>query len=94
MADPSDLHVVPQVKAEHNEKATIFFYDQYPGGIGLSKKIYEEMPSVLKEAKKMVKNCACEYGCPSCIGTESHSNNSKRDVIRILSLLEENNFSI
>ncbi|MGN8841858.1 DEAD/DEAH box helicase [Niallia sp. HCP3S3_B10] len=94
MADPSDLHVVPQVKAEHNEKATIFFYDQYPGGIGLSKKIYEEMPSVLKEAKKMVKNCACEYGCPSCIGTESHSNNSKRDVIRILSLLEESNFSI
>lgn len=52
MADPQDLHVVPQVKAEHNEKATIFFYDQYPGGIGLSKKIYEEMPAVLKEAKK------------------------------------------
>ncbi|WP_400241937.1 DEAD/DEAH box helicase [Niallia sp. JL1B1071] len=94
MADPSDLHVVPQVKAEHNEKATIFFYDQYPGGIGLSKKIYEEMPAVLREAKKMVKNCACEYGCPSCIGTESHSNNSKRDVIRILSLLEESDFSI
>ncbi|MEK5381121.1 DEAD/DEAH box helicase [Niallia sp. FSL W8-0635] len=93
MADPSDLHVVPQVKAEHNEKATIFFYDQYPGGIGLSKKIYEEMPVVLKEAKKMVKNCACEYGCPSCIGTESHSNNSKRDVIKILSLLEDSGFS-
>ncbi len=94
MADPQDLHVVPQVKAEHNEKATIFFYDQYPGGIGLSKKIFEEMPAVLREAKKMVKNCSCEYGCPSCIGTESHGNNSKRDVIKILSLLENSNFSI
>ncbi|MGI8350590.1 DEAD/DEAH box helicase [Niallia circulans] len=94
MADPQDLHVVPQVKAEHNEKATIFFYDQYPGGIGLSKKIYEEMPAVLKEAKKMVGNCSCEYGCPSCIGTESHAHNSKRDVMKILSLLENSEISI
>ncbi|HWJ78871.1 MAG TPA: DEAD/DEAH box helicase [Niallia sp.] len=90
MADANDIHVVPQVKAEHNEKATIFFYDQYPGGIGLSKKIYEEMPSVLKEAKKMIRNCSCDDGCPSCIGTESDSTNSKRDCLKILSLLEEN----
>ncbi|KAB7672969.1 DEAD/DEAH box helicase [Bacillus sp. B1-b2] len=88
MADASDIHVVPQVKAEHNEKATIFFYDQYPGGIGLSKKIYEEMPVVLREAKKMINHCSCEHGCPSCIGTESHSVNSKRDCLKILSLLE------
>ena len=90
MADASDIHVVPQVKAEHNEKATIFFYDQYPGGIGLSKKIYEEMPAVLKEAKKMINNCSCDDGCPSCIGTESHSTSSKRDCLKILSLLEGN----
>src|SRR5207253_1301820 len=34
MSDPQDIHVVPQVKADHNEKPTIFFYDRYPGGIG------------------------------------------------------------
>lgn len=25
MCDPQDIHVVPQVKAAHNEKPTIFF---------------------------------------------------------------------
>jgi DEAD/DEAH box helicase domain-containing protein len=68
MADPQDLHVIPQVKADHNEKPTIFFYDRYPGGIGLSENIYGEMKEVLKEAEKMLDRCKCEHGCPSCIG--------------------------
>lgn len=31
MCDPQDIHVVPQIKAIHNEKPTIFLYDRYPG---------------------------------------------------------------
>lgn len=88
MADPSDIHVVPQVKAAHNEKATIFLYDQYPGGIGLSKRLFENMHNVLWEAKKMVENCACTTGCPSCVGSESSNIYLKRDVLNILSLLQ------
>ena len=52
MCDPNDIHVVPQVKANHNEKPTIFFYDRYPGGIGLSEKIYEGIETILNEQKK------------------------------------------
>ncbi|MFT8321180.1 MAG: DEAD/DEAH box helicase [Bacillus sp. (in: firmicutes)] len=89
MADPSDIHVVPQVKAAHNEKATIFFYDRYPGGIGLSKKLYEEMAVVFKEAKKMIRNCSCPHGCPSCIGIEGINDYQKRDVLNILSLQDK-----
>ena len=51
MCDPQDIHVVPQVKASHNEKPTIFFYDRYPGGIGLSEKIYDGMRRLLKKQK-------------------------------------------
>ncbi len=54
MADPQDIHVIPQVKADHNEKPTIFFYDRYPGGIGLSEKIYSGMAEVFAETKKMI----------------------------------------
>ena len=55
MADPQDIHVIPQVKADHNEKPTIFFYDRYPGGIGLSEKIYSGMGTeVFTETKKMM----------------------------------------
>jgi DEAD/DEAH box helicase domain-containing protein len=84
MCDPQDIHVVPQVKAAHNEKPTIFFYDRYPGGIGLSEKIYEGMETVLKETKQMVQNCQCEHGCPSCIGIESESETVKKDVLKLL----------
>ena len=52
MCDPGDVHVVPQVKATHNEKPTIFFYDRYPGGIGLSEKIYERMETFLGKHNK------------------------------------------
>ncbi|MDP4171986.1 MAG: DUF1998 domain-containing protein, partial [Bacillota bacterium] len=84
MADPSDIHVVPQVKADHNEKPTIFFYDRYPGGIGLSEKIYSGMISVFKETRKMVSGCVCESGCPSCVGAEAVSDTAKRDTLKII----------
>ncbi|EIJ78633.1 ATP-dependent RNA helicase yprA [Bacillus methanolicus PB1] len=87
MCDPQDIHVVPQVKAAHNEKPTIFFYDRYPGGIGLSEKIYEGMETVLKETKQMVQTCRCEHGCPSCIGIESESDTVKNDVLKLLDIL-------
>ncbi|WP_226676969.1 DEAD/DEAH box helicase [Mesobacillus jeotgali] len=86
MCDPSDVHVVPQVKAAHNEKPTIFFYDRYPGGIGLSEKIYTGIEEILNQTKQMVKNCQCSDGCPSCIGTDTTSIHSKNDVVKLLDL--------
>ena len=84
MADPQDIHVIPQVKADHNEKPTIFFYDRYPGGIGLSEKIYSGFSEVFSETKKMVDRCQCEFGCPSCIGTETISESAKKDALNII----------
>jgi len=84
MADPKDIHVIPQVKADHNEKPTIFFYDRYPGGIGLSEKIYEGIQLVLTEALNMIGRCQCESGCPSCIGTEAISETAKQDAVDVI----------
>jgi DEAD/DEAH box helicase domain-containing protein len=90
MSDPQDIHVVPQVKADHNEKPTIFFYDRYPGGIGLSEKIFTEMDSVLLDAKKMIERCYCQHGCPSCIGAEAISDTAKKDTLKIIDSLLKN----
>lgn len=84
MADPQDIHVVPQVKADHNEKPTIFFYDRYPGGVGLSEKVYSGMLDVIEETRKMVTNCQCHSGCPSCIGTDSAGETAKIDALKII----------
>ncbi|WP_141434025.1 DEAD/DEAH box helicase [Bacillus sp. 03113] len=85
MCDPQDLHVVPQVKAIHNEKPTLFFYDRYPGGIGLSEKLFEGIEGVLLEAKSLVENCHCQNGCPSCIGADFLSDFVKNDTVKMLS---------
>jgi len=84
MADPQDIHVIPQVKADHNEKPTIFFYDRYPGGIGLSEKIHSGMTEVFAETKKMITGCQCKFGCPSCIGTDTVSESAKQDALKII----------
>ncbi|MBM7703276.1 DEAD/DEAH box helicase [Metabacillus iocasae] len=91
MCDPSDLHVVPQVKAIHNEEPTIFLYDRYPGGIGLSDKVYEQMSSILDEVYKLITTCICEDGCPSCVGTEASGDTSKADAIQLLKSLRKVN---
>lgn len=87
MADPQDIHVIPQVKAYHNEKPTIFFYDRYPGGIGLSERLYGNMAAVLEEAKKLLKKCPCEQGCPSCIGADTSGDTGKLDALRLIETL-------
>lgn len=87
MCDPSDLHVVPQVKAVHNEEPAIFLYDRYPGGIGLSDKVYEQMKEVLEEAQQLIATCHCESGCPSCIGLEGQGEHAKQDALSLLQLL-------
>ncbi|MBN8200231.1 MULTISPECIES: DEAD/DEAH box helicase [Bacillaceae] len=85
MCDPQDVHVVPQVKASHNEKPTIFFYDRYPGGVGLSEKIFGGIEHIMHETMEMVSRCSCDQGCPSCTGTDTSLETAKKDVLKILS---------
>ncbi|WP_349407518.1 DEAD/DEAH box helicase [Pseudalkalibacillus sp. SCS-8] len=84
MCDVSDLHVVPQLKASHSQKPTIFFYDRYPGGIGLSEYVFEHITDILHEAEKVIRLCPCERGCPSCIGNEMQHTDIKGLALRFL----------
>ncbi len=68
MCDPFDIRVVPQVKAVHSGKPTIFFYDRYPGGIGLSGKLYDLHGMLMDHASKLLNQCSCISGCPACVG--------------------------
>lgn len=84
MCDVSDLHVTPQIKAIHSNKPTIFFYDRYPGGIGLSERVYQDLGLILKEAESIVVGCECESGCPSCVGVSGETGENSKDTARYL----------
>jgi len=46
---------------------SIFVYDGYPGGIGLSRRGYDAFEDLAGAARLLVAECPCESGCPSCV---------------------------
>ncbi|OZM57320.1 ATP-dependent helicase [Lottiidibacillus patelloidae] len=66
MCDTNDLYVVPQMKAIHSNQPTIFLYDRYPGGVGLSENVHKQIKEILHQVESVMKNCPCQKGCPSC----------------------------
>lgn len=90
-SDRSDVHVVPQVKAIHNGEPTFFIYDRYPGGIGLSERIYDLWEQLIRHVYEHVEGCSCQIGCPACIGAQDQTGNTKDQVLHFLQsfLLEE-----
>ena len=64
---------------------TVFIYDNYPGGIGLSRPLYEIRGQVLAAAADLVRACGCEEGCPSCVGPTA---NAKPVTLVLLELLQ------
>jgi DEAD/DEAH box helicase domain-containing protein len=48
-------------------RSTIFIYDGHPGGVGITKRGYEEFEQLLADAERLVAECPCESGCPSCV---------------------------
>jgi DEAD/DEAH box helicase domain-containing protein len=48
-------------------RPTIFIYDGHPGGVGLARRGYEAFERLLADAAKLVGECPCADGCPSCV---------------------------
>ncbi|MFL5834626.1 MAG: DEAD/DEAH box helicase [Solirubrobacterales bacterium] len=48
-------------------RSTIFIYDGHPGGVGITKRGYEEFERLLADAERLIAECPCESGCPSCV---------------------------
>jgi DEAD/DEAH box helicase domain-containing protein len=47
---------------------TVYIYDNFPGGIGLSRPLYEIREQVLAAVVQLIRSCGCDDGCPSCVG--------------------------
>ncbi|HEU4393664.1 MAG TPA: DEAD/DEAH box helicase [Solirubrobacterales bacterium] len=48
-------------------RATIFIYDGHPGGVGIAQRGYEQFERLLGDAERLIAECPCESGCPSCV---------------------------
>lgn len=88
MCAPRDLAVLYRVRDPFTRKPTVYLYDNCPGGVGLSDKIFDMLPLLLEQARKVIDACPCEGGCPSCVGPMAEVGESgKQTAIRLLDRL-------
>jgi DEAD/DEAH box helicase domain-containing protein len=46
---------------------TIFIYDGHPGGVGLTRRGYDQFERLAGDARALIGECPCRSGCPSCV---------------------------
>jgi DEAD/DEAH box helicase domain-containing protein len=51
----------------------IFIYDNYPGGIGFSRPLFDMHTLLLERTRDLIVGCPCASGCPSCVGPEGNT---------------------
>ena len=68
MCDPRDLGVAVQVRSPQTGGPTVFVYDIFPGGVGLSPRLFDLHDRLLTAAADLISGCDCVSGCPSCVG--------------------------
>lgn len=86
MCDRKDIDVFFEDESELGDgNPVVLIYDRVPGGIGLSRRLYELHEKLLPEALRLAKSCPCENGCPSCTGPVAENGlGAKEQAIAIL----------
>ena len=48
-------------------ESALFLYDKLEGGAGYAEKVFEKIRETLDLCRRMIRECACENGCPACV---------------------------
>jgi DEAD/DEAH box helicase domain-containing protein len=93
LCDRNDIGGISTIYHADTGKAQVFIHDAHPGGIGISEKGYELIKELWQATLKVVAECPCESGCPSCIqspkcGNNNHPLDKKAAVILLEELLK------
>jgi DEAD/DEAH box helicase domain-containing protein len=90
MCDPRDLGVHSDPESPlANGKPTIVVYDRVPAGIGFSARLFELHDELIARAYELVRDCACDEGCPSCVGPSGENMfGGKKETRAVLEMLQ------
>jgi DEAD/DEAH box helicase domain-containing protein len=67
MCDRWDIGGLSTAAHQQTGKPTIFIYDGHPGGVGITRQGFERFDVLVGDAHRLVSECPCESGCPSCV---------------------------
>ena len=67
MCDRADIGGLSTPVHRQSRLPTVFVYDGYPGGVGISRRGYDAFESLSRDTLGVITRCPCERGCPACI---------------------------
>jgi DEAD/DEAH box helicase domain-containing protein len=74
-------------------RSTIFIYDGHPGGVGITLRGYEQFERLLGDAERLIAECPCEAGCPSCVQSPKCGNLNeplhKQGALELMRLMKD-----
>jgi DEAD/DEAH box helicase domain-containing protein len=74
-------------------RSTIFIYDGHPGGVGITQRGYEQFERLLGDAARLIGECPCESGCPSCVQSPKCGNLNeplhKAGALELMGLMQQ-----
>lgn len=59
---------------------SIYYYENYSGGIGVAKKLFNEWEQALRKGMEVAHDCKCSLGCPNCIEPAKSYNMSNSEI--------------
>ncbi len=90
MCDKGDIGGISYPRYPDFRMPAIFIYDGFQGGVGLTKRGFEVKKIWLEATGKIITECPCEDGCPSCVqDSQCGSGNDPLDKKSALIILEE-----
>ncbi|HEX8856881.1 MAG TPA: Zn-binding domain-containing protein, partial [Thermoleophilaceae bacterium] len=67
MCDRWDIGGLSTAFHAQTGRPTIFIYDGHPGGVGITRVGYEAFANLVDDARRLIAECPCKSGCPSCV---------------------------
>jgi DEAD/DEAH box helicase domain-containing protein len=91
MCDPRDLQALAQVRSPFTERPTLFLYENQPGGVGMSRRLFEIHAQLIRTALEVVTRCSCPSGCPGCVGPSigEHGTNKRAAALLLRRLCDD-----
>ncbi|WP_277552670.1 DEAD/DEAH box helicase [Halobaculum limi] len=91
LCDRADIGGVSTPMHPHTGQSTVFIYDGYPGGVGLTREAYRSADGLLARTARMIAACDCADGCPACVQSPHCGNAneplSKPEAVLLLNAL-------
>jgi DEAD/DEAH box helicase domain-containing protein len=89
MCDRWDVGGLSTAFHHQTGRPTIFIYDGHPGGVGITRLGFTLFEELVADALRLISECPCESGCPSCVQSPKCGNLNeplnKRGAVELLS---------